>query len=643
MRQEKYKVQIPDIDYWKRQIKCQDACPVHTDSRAYVCAIAAGDYEKAYLIARGPNPLASICGRICGAPCEAACRREDFDGAVSIRALKRFVSEKFGMESEQYDKHPLGLIDRLGARQHDDCRDFEDISHLLKGFKRPVISADAPTVGICGSGPAGLAAAHDLCLMGIKPIIYEMEPVLGGMLTVGIPEYRLPRDLIRAELEVILSLGAEAVNNCLVGRDVSFPELRKRHDAVVVAVGAKRSRASLIPGSDAQGVFGGVEFLREVSLENAPRLGPRVVVIGGGDAAMDSARTALRVGTEDEEGDQWEEYLAIDAARSAMRLKGREINILYRRSREEMPANQAEIREAQEEGIQFHLLTAPVSIEKNESGAVRGVWCQKMKLGATDASGRKRPIPVEGSDYFLACDNVILAVGQSFDLSFIGAGCEDLQMTDPEHITCDPMTGATSAADVFVAGDLAHGPRLMIDAIASGKRAARKIYAHLKKKIVAPRTIDSHETINQYHREWGYESLPRESVPALPPEERKKSPSLVVETGFSETQGLRQAHRCLNCAVNTIFDSRKCILCGGCADVCPQHCLKLVSFDRLQGNEAVDLLIQARVEDPSSVGGGAIIKDESICIRCGLCAQRCPVGAITMETFNFKEEWIYEG
>jgi NADPH-dependent glutamate synthase beta subunit-like oxidoreductase len=203
MNESKYSVKVPDIDYWKKQIKCQYACPVHTDSRGYVRAIAEGDYEKAYLIARGPNPLASICGRICGAPCEAECRRADLDESISIRALKRFVTEKFGAESEKYAKNPFGIIQRFLSMDEDECEDVEDIKNFLKHFKNPALSHDAPTAGIIGSGPAGLAVAHDLCLMGINPTIYDMEPVPAGMLYLGVPEYRLPRSLIEAEVEVI--------------------------------------------------------------------------------------------------------------------------------------------------------------------------------------------------------------------------------------------------------------------------------------------------------------------------------------------------------------------------------------------------------------------------------------------------------
>ena len=197
MKLKRFSFLIPDLDYWKKQIKCQDACPVHTDARGYVRAIAEGDLEKAYLIARGANPLASICGRICGAPCEEACRRGELDEAVSIRALKKSVTELFGVETEKYDKSPLDLINRFSSMDPDHCMGLEDIRTLLQKFKDPTFSDDSPTVGIIGSGPAGLSAAHDLCLMGIKPTIYEMELVPAGMLYLGVPEYRLPRTLSR--------------------------------------------------------------------------------------------------------------------------------------------------------------------------------------------------------------------------------------------------------------------------------------------------------------------------------------------------------------------------------------------------------------------------------------------------------------
>ncbi len=642
MKKNKFYIEIPDLDYWKRQIKCQYACPVYTDARGYVRAIAAGQFELAYLIARGPNPLASICGRVCGAPCELACRRGDYDKPIAIRALKRYVCERFGPEARPDDGQDLieflkKASQRYAPRQ---CQGREELLPLLQSLtKGRIPRVNGKSVGIIGSGPAGLAAAHDLALLGFSVTIYEMEPVLGGMLTVGIPEYRLPGDLVRAEVEVILSLGVKAVTNCCVGLDISFTELRKRHDAIVIAVGAKRSRQLMIPGSDARGVIGGVEFLRDVSLGNAPQLGRRVVVIGGGDVATDSARTALRVGTEDDKGDQWEQYLVRDAAHTALRLEGREINIVYRRSRVEMPADQAEIYETEEEGIRLHLLTNPVSIEKDERGKVLGMWCQKMKLGETDPSGRRRPIPIEGSDYFMECDNVFIAIGQSFDLSFIDAERDHIQMTDREHIACDPETGSTSARDIFVAGDLAHGPKLLIHAVASGKAVARTLYEKLMGHRITAEDIELHFPLPLYERELGYEKQSRIAPRTTPVNERLADLDRSVELGFTTEQALCEASRCFDCGVNTIFDGEKCILCGACADVCPELCLKLVSLNRLdEENLELQKAVGNRFSDTDLSQHSTIIKDEDRCTRCGLCAERCPTGAITMERFYFQEK-----
>ena len=286
--------------------------------------------------------MASICGRVCGAPCETACRRGDFDESISIRALKRYACEQFGPEARPDGGKDLVDFVKNAAAHHasNRCKAGEELLPLLESVSgAKVVPVEGKSVGIIGAGPAGLAAAHDLALLGFSATIYEMESTLGGMLAVGIPDYRLPRELIQAEVEAIVALGVEPVTNCCVGRDVSLAELREKHNAVVIAVGAKRSRKSPYPGSDAKGVFGGVEFLREVALGKAPELGRRVVVVGGGDAAMDSARTALRVpGQEDHDaGEQGEHYLAMDAARMASRVGGREINLIYRRSRAEMP------------------------------------------------------------------------------------------------------------------------------------------------------------------------------------------------------------------------------------------------------------------------------------------------------------------
>ncbi len=623
-----YSVEIPDLDYWKAQIKCQYACPVRTDSRAYVRAIAAGDFEKAYLIARGPNPLASICGRICGAPCEAACRRTDFDQAVSIRALKRFVTEKFGVESGQYDRQPLQLIERLGSRQADDCQDYEDIKHLLAHFRNPAIADDAPSVGIIGSGPAGLAAAHDLCLMGIKPVIYEMDPVPAGMLYLGVPEYRLPRDLIQAEIEVIQKMGTEIICDTEVGKEVTLSELRARHAAVLIAVGAKKSRKIPIPNIDAPGVTGGVEFLRDISLNRGVELGEKVIVIGGGNVAYDVARTLVR-------------HTEYDVSRTALRQEGvKEVHLVCLESLQEMPADDLEIREGEEEGVVRYNSWGPKEIVVDDRGHATGVAFVRC-ISIFDENKRFAPKFDDAEVMQLSADNVFLTIGQTTDLTFIDS--DDIALNEHGQLKLSSTFTETEAEGVFAAGDVAHGPKLMIDAIAGGKQAARKIYAYLKKTAFVTQPQVTHADIKAYRREWGYECIPREGVPALPPEERKIAMNKVVETGFNEIQGRRQADRCLNCAVNTIFDSRKCILCGGCSDVCPENCLKLVPLQALQGNADVAQLIRTGMGDGDLSEGGAIIKDETICIRCGLCAERCPVGAITMETFNFKEVWLNEG
>jgi NADPH-dependent glutamate synthase beta subunit-like oxidoreductase/ferredoxin len=627
MKKNPYSVEIADLEYWKKQIKCQYACPVRTDSRGYVRAIADSDFERAYLIARGPNPLASMCGRICGAPCEAACRRADFDESVSIRALKRFVTEKFGVESGEYDKSPLQAIERFHSMTPDECEDSEDIKNFLRHFQISSIAEDAPTVGIIGSGPAGLAAAHDLCLMGIKPVIYEMEPVPAGMLYLGVPEYRLPRSLVKAEVEVIKELGTEIICDTEVGKDITLSELRSRHKAVLIAVGAKKSRKIPIPNVDAPGVLGGVDFLRDVALNRELELGEKVIVIGGGNVAYDVARTLIRQ----------QEY---DVSRTAIRQTGvNEVHLVCLESLEEMPADTVEIDEGQEEGIFRHNSWGPKEIIVDDKGWACGVKFTRC-LSVFDENKQFAPRFDESQVMDLYADRVFLTIGQATDLSFIDS--DDVALNERGQLKLSPSFLETEAEGVFAAGDVAYGPKLMIDAIASGKQAARRIYTYLKKKEISSDTIAVHTAIKDYKREWGYESTPREGVPAMPPEERKLAMNLIVEKGFTETQSKRQASRCFNCAVNTIFDSDKCVLCGGCADVCPQNCLKLVSIESLQGSADFQQLLKNYYIDTPHSEGGAIIKDETVCIRCALCAQRCPTGAITMETFTFKEEWADE-
>jgi NADPH-dependent glutamate synthase beta subunit-like oxidoreductase len=624
-----YQVELADTAYWRRQIKCQDACPVHTDARGYVRAIAEGDYRRAYLIARGPNPLASICGRICGAPCEAACRRGDYDQPIAIRALKRFATERYGPEHLAGELGVDGFTHEYVYESGSGvCEALDEIQRLLAavrapGWKRP----EGKPVAIIGAGPAGLACGHDLALLGIPSVIFEAEPVPAGMLAVGVPEYRLPRDLIRAEVEVIQALGVEIRCSTAVGRDVTFDQLRREYAAVVIAVGAKRSRRLNLPGVDGPDVLGGVDFLRDVALGQPPQLGRRVVVIGGGNVAYDISRTALR-------------QTHLDAARTAARRPGvHQVHLACLESREEMPADEVEIREGDEEGLIRHNSLGPVQVLRDQDGKVTGVEFKRV-LRVFDENRRFNPTFDESARTVLPADTVILSVGQTADLSFLDLEANGIALNAPGVIRCDPATLETTAAGVFVAGDLAHGTKLMIHAIASGKKAARSIYRHLTGQTVEADSIEVHRVLDDYRREKDYEKPRRIPIPVISPAERLANPTKMVERGYDEAHARCEASRCLDCGVNTIFDSNKCILCGGCVDVCPTLCLKLVGLDEVTGpNNLAELLQQEFGPDADLSEHSAIIKDETLCIRCANCAHRCPTGAITMERFGFTENW----
>ncbi len=611
---------IPDSNYWRSQICCQNACPVHTDARGYVRAIAEGQEELAYLIARGPNPLASICGRVCGAPCEAACRRGDFDKPVSIRALKRYICELFGPEGRQDGGKTLIDFLRQSANRSDvdRCLDKEELLPLLQALTDGSIPrAEGKSVGIIGSGPAGLGAAHDLALLGFSVTLYELENVLGGMLAVGIPEYRLPREVIASEIEAITALGVKGVTGCRVGKDVTFPELRDRHDAVIVAVGAKRSRSLPIPGADAKGVLGGVEFLRDVSVGNPPDLGQSVIVIGGGNVAYDVGRSVLR-------------QTSVDTARTALRRSGvRKVVLCSLESLEEMPADDVEIIEGDEEGILRQNSLGPKEILTDGSGRVRGVAFQKC-LRVFDENRRFSPKFDESDITEIPCETVLISIGQGFDLTFIDAGRDGLEMLPNGAIKCDMETGTTSADDVWVAGDIAYGPKLLIHAVASGKAVARSIYERLMGRTITRESLEIHFPVKDYAREANYEKIDRVEIATSPVSERLVGQSRLVERGYSREEARHEASRCLDCGVNTIFDGDKCVLCGGCVDVCPVTCLRIVPLNSLssEGPAVPDL-----VEGEAS----AILKDETACIRCALCAYRCPAAAITMERYLFRE------
>jgi NADPH-dependent glutamate synthase beta subunit-like oxidoreductase/NAD-dependent dihydropyrimidine dehydrogenase PreA subunit len=603
-----FQVVIPDYHYWKQNIKCQTGCPVNTDSRGYVRAIAEGEYEKAYWIARTPNPLASICGRVCAAPCELACRRGSIDAAVSIRALKRFVTEKYGVEVHpDKTRFAQDIVDRIRKAE-------SGVAGILNSAKKT-----AKPVSIVGAGPAGLACAHELALMGYSPVIYEMEKVAGGMCAVGIPAYRLPREVLQAEIDAIRALGVEIRLGVRLGRDITLKKLYDASAAVLLAVGAKKARIIPIEGANGKGVLGGVDFLRDVAVGNEVSIGPKVVVIGGGNVAYDVARTAVR-------------------------QKGVESTVLVcLEDFEHMLADKVEIEEGAEEGVERYNSFGPQSIALDENSRVRSITFKKV-ISVFDSEGKFNPRYDESDTMTLLADTIIFTVGQAYDLSFFENCGLNVDMTERGMIKTGPDKMTTSVPGLFVAGDLAYGPRLVIDAVASGKKAALAIHEHISGTRLRVKTAESHEELpgNQVWHPANYEKTRRRPVPAVPAETRLKGPATVVEQGFAGDAAEEQGGRCLNCAVNTIFNGDRCILCGGCADVCPEYCLRLVSLESIKGDETLAALFRNRYGKDPLGAGAAIIKDEDRCIRCGLCAKRCPAGAITLERFTFKEVFARE-
>ena len=628
-------VNIPDEGYHQNLISCQVACPVHTDARGYVRAIAEGRFRDAYLIARGPNPFASICGRVCGAPCEVACRRGkvprvDDDGAfvandrpIAIRALKRFVCEMYGPEqrganSILFDVRNFGPPVAANA---------EEMAALLRStLDGSLPLGNGQKVAIIGAGPAGLSAAHDLALLGFRPTVFETEPVPAGMLALGVPAYRLPREVIAKEVDVIRALGVDIRCGVTVGKEVSFASLRADYDAVIIAVGAKSSRGLGLPGEAGPGVFGGVDLLRAVSLGEPLQVGKDVVVVGGGNVAYDVARSVLR-------------QIAYDTARTAARLPGTaRVRLLSLEALEEMPADTVEILEGDEEGIERLNGWGPLSIERDMNGRVTGMRFRKC-LRVYDESRKFSPLYDDKMQMTLECDSVMLAVGQAPRLDFLADGGGDVEQFRPGWPKVDPKTLATTAKGVFAAGDLAHGTRLLIDAVASGKAAARSVYEYLTGAPLKPHAVTAHLVQDRYRREKGYESIRRVPVPLAHPEERLRRPDALVELGYTQNQAVREASRCLDCGVTPVFDGSRCVLCGGCADVCPTLCLKLVPLSDLLLDDDLRAAIDAVAGSGDLDQNSAILKDEDRCIRCAACAMRCPADAISMERVSYSTTW----
>ena len=519
---------------------CKVACPAGIHVQGYVALIAQGKFAEALALIREAIPFPGVCGRVCHHPCETACRRGEHDQPIAIEYLKRFVAD--------WEKSNL---------------------------QPPISNIQYPTkVAIVGSGPAGLTAAYFLAREGHPVTVFESLPVAGGMMAVGIPDYRLPKDVLQSEIKAIEDLGVEIRTNTAVGPngDLSLDDLRRDYDAVFMAVGAHGSRRLNVEGEDLAGVLHGVDFLREVNLGPSTSsgrgrevaVGEKVLVIGGGNVAIDSAMVARRLGAQ-------------------------QVTILYRRSREEMPANSGEIEEAEEEGIALQFLTTPTRVS-GANGRMTGLECLRMELGEPDESGRRRPVPIPGSEFSVEADTVIVAIGQVLEVGDWKLEVGSWKLEVGNWIVADPVTLQTSLEGVFAGGDAVTGPATAIEAIAAGKRAAESISRYIRgEDLAAGRTLGQPDI----------SSIEYYTPPVVEPEARVPMPKLSLaervdfaETnlGFSEREAVAEAERCLSCAV--------CSECLECVKVCePQAIDHSTQGKRLSLDVAAVILAGGRAQE----------------------------------------------
>lgn len=569
---------------------CVLACPAHTECQKYVRQIAQSDFDGAVATIKKAIPLPASIGRICPHPCEKDCRRQNVEGAISIAALKAFAADKVLAEGR----------------------------HVLPGCDAPT----GKTAGIVGGGPAGLSAAFRLARNGVKVTVYDKMPKMGGMLRYGIPEYRLPKAVLDEEIAELASMGIELVNNFEIGKDATVEELKARHDALLIANGAWKSTPIRCRGEELDGVYGGIDFLRANALGKALPTGANTAIVGGGNTAMDCCRTAVRLGAEN-------------------------VYVIYRRTRAEMPAEEVEIEEALEEGVQFLFLTNPDEI-LGENGKVTGVRLQKMRLGEPDERGRRRPEPIEGEFENIALDTVIIAAGQKND----PAGFEALPQTKYGTLEADENTQATAIDGIFAAGDTTNkGAGIAVAAIAEGNAAADSMLQYLRGEAISKKqtVVSKREPKKDEFEKYG--KIPRMTVPQLSAEERRTC-FREVSLGITEETAVAEAKRCLECGCHDYGECRLIKFAGAdCAD-CKHFCgekhkheteTKLVSIERNNGKcilcgSCVRVCEQkAKKGILGLVGRGfkTEIKPEfdsqeavACCLECGLCAEACPTGAL---------------
>jgi len=492
---------------------CVLTCPAGTNAQGYIALIAKGKYKEALSLIKERLPIPGVLGRICPAPCEEKCNRNLLEEPIAIRALKRFAANYARGQA------PLPNTDEKGEH-----------------------------VAIVGSGPAGLSCAYHLRREGYQVTIFEALPVAGGMLYVGIPEYRLPKDILESEIEEIKSLGIEIKTDTPIGKELTIDDLfRQGYKAIFIGAGAHRSQRLGVPGEDVEGVIHGVDFLRDINLGKEVKIKGKVAIVGGGDVAIDAARSALRLGSD-------------------------EVVILYRRSRVEMPAREEEIEAAEAEGVKIEYLVTPVEV-LSENDRVIGIRCIRMELGEPDASGRRRPIPIPGSEFELKVDIVIPAIGQAPELSFLENS--GISISRRGTIEVDPMTLETSREGVFAGGDCQTGPSIAVEAVAAGETAAQSIIRYIEgQDLKEGRVIEDRKRSDVDFVPLGRAKEPRQRMPTISIEDRKSS-FKEIELGFSEEMAVKEASRCLACGV--------CSECMQCVAACKA--------------EAIDHFMKEKIEE----------------------------------------------
>jgi formate dehydrogenase major subunit len=584
---------------------CRLNCPADVDIQGYMSLIHLGKFKEAVALVKEKNPLPSVCGRVCTRKCEINCRRSIVDTPVGIDFLKRYAADQ----------------DMIGEM-----------------WKPNVKAANGERVAIVGSGPAGLACAYYLVVEGYRPTIFESLPDLGGMLRYGIPEYRLPKDVLDKEINWILDLGVDVRTNKTLGKDFTIDDLFSQgYKSVFVALGAQVGKPMQVENEEAAGVLSGVEFLRQVQLRTNPKIYGRVVVVGGGNTAIDAARTSLRLGA-------------------------KEVILLYRRTRNEIPANKMEVDAAEHEGVKMEFLSAPVRVNV-ENDRLTTISCIRMQLGEPDASGRRRPVEVKGSDYTLPCDWVISAIGQEADL---GGVTEDtaIKVTKWKTIVAKNGTFDTDRPGVFAGGDVVTGPADAIDAIAAGRMAARAIDKYVKDGIVEP-------VVNRFEsRRDNFHKIAATDLPQIQQSERQGMPELSpmerilgfneVELGYDRERAIAESLRCAECGCDvglscqlqdycteygvdqkrfagafsryTVdvrhpyikIDLNKCIRCGRCVNTCAEI-LNIAALGFV--NRGFRTIVKPAMEKPLS---------ETNCVSCGNCIDVCPTGAL-VEKMPFRK------